>query len=732
MAFPDIINIDYSKDGGKNVQVHEMLDFAISQWYSRDERLKRISKMYDSHNGIFNEKEVESITKQTGKESKTKYVKYRLGRTKLKQLHGEFLEISLEPTVTSINREAKNKKIEKYKQLLGLSLAKREIEKVRSMGYNVLSGMQIPDLDDKQAWNKNNFMLANEIIMQRIVNDKMITQRLKSKFYENFIDLTIASEIFGKIERDVNGIDTYRVIPVKYAMYEESISDTFLDKSPYLGEVRPMFLHEIITNKEFDLDKSEIERLKEQSKSYNTDNTSTKDFKNSNGVNLINVYTIEWKSLEPVRVVTSLAEGSSVPYMRILSDEYYDKNSKKIEKDVKNEKYKLDTYYREILWTASRIGSDIYTEAKKEKNLIQRLNANNKYNVDYNYCGMLFSTIDGVRVSIQEVINELEKTYDDIRFMINRELKKLHGSALAYDEAFNPKGKKFIDVFHSLTEDGIVRFNSSAEGNTSGLEVKSNEVGIQAINLGQNQNLAILLTQAMDVERVMDRVTGMNDNRQGLGKATMTATTNVNNIEASRSMTYDLFYFMQEYIERTLTKLVEKTKINKVYCGGDNREFIMDDDDMMYLMSTKDIALDSYGLSITDGFKEKQILGKLETLFPQEINAGLLRTKDVAKFWMESSFSSALRVLDNAHEEMTKIRQQEQQSKQESDKYKVDMAQKMSTDDREDRQGHEKDMELLRIEGKKETIQLQESMKMNNDLAKESSKMYSEQVKNNV
>lgn len=725
MAFPEISNIDFSFKENSS-KVREMVDYAVNRFHSSEQRTKKLSKHYDAHNGIIDLKSIENITKSTGKESKTKYVKYRLGRTKLKQLHGEFLEITLEPTVRTTNREALNKKMTKYKEMLGLSLAKPQIEKVREMGYNVLSGIQIPDITDKSVWNINNFKLANELVMQRIVNDKMQSQRLKSVFYQNFIDLTIGSEVFGKVERTVNGIDTFRFIPIKNAMYEEGIFDPFLEQSPYMGEVRPMFLHEILTSKEFKLSDSDKQKLKDQARNGGTENTTGRDFIVNGGNNLINTYTLEWKGLEPVRVKVTPVEGSTEPYMRILSDEYFKKNENLIKRQVRDGMYTIETYEREILWSSTRIGTDIYTTPVKERNLIQRLNENNKYNVDYNYSGMLFCTIDGMRVSVQEVLTELEKTYDDIRFMINRELKKLHGSAIAYDEAFNPKGKKFIDIFHSITEDGMIRFNSSAEGNTSGLELKSNEVGIQAINLGQNQNLLILLNQAMDVERVMDRVTGMNDNRQGLGKATTTATANVNNIEASRSMTFDLFYFMQEFIDRTLTKLCEKTKINKVYYGADQREFIMDDNETMYLMSTKDLAFDNYGVTISDGRKEKDIMMKLEAMFPQEINAGMLRTKDVAKFWMESSFAAALRVLDNAHDELAKMRESEIKAKQEADKYNTDMVRQTDIEDREDIQEHEKEMELIRNEGKKENTQLKGSIDLQKESAKESAKLMSE------
>lgn len=727
MAFPDIIEKDFS--GKENKAVQELLDYAVSQWHSKEDRIKRIGKLYDSYNGITVAKEVEAITKSTGKLSKTKYVQYRLGRTKLKQLHGEFLEINIEPTVRTLNRDAVNRKMEKYRAQLGMALAKPYIEKVREMGYNVFSGVKIPDRKDKAAWNAANFKLANEMVMQRIVDDKMKILRLKAIFYQNFIDNTVASECFGKVERNINGIDTYRFIPAKFGMYEESIADAYLLQSPYMGEVRPMFLHEILTNKEFKLTQSEKDRLKEQSS--HSLNENTRDINNTGGVNLINTYTIQWKALEPVYVKISPVKGSAEPYMRIIDDSYYNANERSIKRDIARGQYNVEKYLREVLWTATRIGKDIYTEAVKEKYLIQHLNENNKYNVDFDYCGMLFSTVDGVRVSVQEIILELEKIYDEIRFHINREMKKMKGTMAYFDEAYFPKGKKYIDIIHSITEDGVIRFNSSAEGNTSGTELDSNKVGIGAVNLGQNQNLGLLLNQAMDIERVMDRVTGMNDNRQGLTKATMTATANQNNIEASRSMTYDLFYFMQEYIERVLSKLAEKTKLNATYVGADQRKFILDDGEIMYMMSTKELDFDNYGVTITDGKKEKDILLKLETLFPQEINSGGLRTKDVARFWTESSFAAALRVLDNAHEEITKIRQEEIKMNQEAQMADIESKQKIATENREDAQQHDMDMELLRNEGKKEVAMLNGGLKANNDAANITGKAATQPVERN-
>jgi len=723
MSFPDIQNTDFSKKGKDNQDVKDVLNYAVQQWYSRDSKRKRLDKLYNSYNGIIDKKEIDSIIKTTGIKSKTKYVKYRLGRSKIKQLHGEFLEIPINAQVTSTNRDAQNEKMQKYKNMYGMALAKPYIEKARAMGYNVFDGIQIPDKNDKAYWNVNNFVLGNEIAMGTIIKDKLTNERLKSRFYHNFIDLTIAAEVFGKNERNIDGIDTYRHIPPKYSLYEESISDHFLDKSPYLGEVRFMYYHEILTSPDLNLDKGQKEQLKQVKDQISVDPSQDSGVEMINGFPTFPVYTLQWKGLETVYKKTSPAKGSSVPYKRILSQKYFDDNKIKIRNDVKNEKYKVERFYRETVWTASRVNTNIFTPAKKNEDVIQILNENGKFSADFDYTGMLFSTVNGSRVSIQEIVFELEKIYDDIRFMINKELRKIRGDTLVYDDAYLPKDKRFIDILHSISEDGVIRYNSSAEGNRSAMETESNKVGIGAVNLGQSQILIVLLNQAMDIERVMDRITGMNESRIGLEKASSTATANMSNVEASRSMTYDMFYFMKEYIERVLVKLAEKTKLNITKYGEDSRQFVFSDEEIQYLISTKNLMFHNYAVTITDGRKEQQVLNKLEQLFPQEINAGLLRTKDVAKFYMETNFAKAIKVLDLAHNELAVIREKEMKTQQESKQAEIQSKERIATEDREDNQVQEKEMEVLRTEGKKEIEQLKGSMKATQDFQKDLGKI---------
>jgi hypothetical protein len=705
MEYPEIIDYDFSVEDkselGSNAKARQIVEFAISEYLARNFLRERMTRLYNAHNGIItDEAETESIVKTTGLRSKTKYVKYRLGRSKLKLVQGEFLQINLGASVFTINRDAQNKKANRYKEQLGMALVKPQLEKARGMGYNVFPGMKLPDMENRKIWTADNFKTRNEMIMQGIIDDKLETESLKRTLHQNFIDLTIVSEVHGKIERSPQGIDTFRYINPKNAIYLESLYDPLLERTPFYGEVRRMYYHEILTNPEIILTTKQRNKLK-QIKDHPTEFTGNPYMSYENGKLAFNIYTIQFVAVYSSHLKTIPAKDSEVPYKRHLSSEDYNKNFNQIQKDIENKKYSLDTKYYGKIWEIHRIGEDIYTPATLVKNIIQLKDGNDKYKPSFDYCGMLFCTIDGSRISLQEVITELERIYDDIRFQINRELRRIKGSVLIYDEAFLPKKKRFIDVFHDISEDGIVRINTSAEGNEGNVDGMG-QTGIKAFDLGGSKGLVVLLQQAMDIERTIDRITGINDPRQGLSRATSTATANTNDLEASRSMTYDLFFYMSDYVKRVLLKLAAKTKLNYATLKQDNRSFIISDEDIRFLEITKELSLDDFGIAITDGKKEREVLAKIEQWFPQEINSGMLSSKDAAKFYMQSSFAKAIQVLEEA-QAMSRAFQLES-SKIQAKTKDMDSQRSMqiAIDDREDRQVQEKELLSQKIQGQKE------------------------------
>ena len=206
------------------------------------------------------------------------------------------------------------------------------------MGYDLYTGVNIPDRKDKSFWHINNFKLSNEMSMQHIIEDKMKNLKLKSKFYNNFIDLTIAAEMFGKVERNADGIDIYRPIQPKFALFEESVYDPLMERTPYMGEVRYMYYHELMSNPEWKLRSEHKRILKAFKDTYSTESGKQGTYEMMNGSPAFPVYTIQWKGLETVYLKTSKANGSDIPYKRILSKKYYGDNTATITRDVKNGK----------------------------------------------------------------------------------------------------------------------------------------------------------------------------------------------------------------------------------------------------------------------------------------------------------------------------------------------------------------------------------------------------------
>jgi hypothetical protein len=90
---------------------------------------------------------------------------------------------------------------------------------------------------------------------------------------------------------------------------------------------------------------------------------------------------------------------------------------------------------------------------------------------------------------------------------------------------------------------------------------------------------------------------------------------------------------------------------------------------------------------------------------------------------METNFAKAIKVLDLAHNELAVIREKEMKTQQESKQAEVQSKERIATEDREDHQVQEKEMEVLRTEGKKEIEQLKGSMKATQDFQKDLGKI---------
>ena len=687
MEFPDLHGKNVLKDDGKLLK--EAIDYAVSKWESRTKRV-RYNDMYGGYNGTLNKMAFEYITKTYGHNSRTKYIDYKLPRSKIKTILGEFLQINLDPKVYTINREAILRKYQAAKPMIGLMHGKQEIEEVRKSGLNAYPGLEIPDIEEQGIMEKILPKSENEIAMQYLLLDAVKNGKLKRKLYNCLADLLLTSECFAKVEENKFGRGfTLRFIPSKLEMVEESIDDDFGMTSPYKGEVKPMFKHEIL--RDFKLKPEEIKRLNEAIDNP-TEYLGKLGYMNDGEMLLVNTYTIEVIVMERLVTKKSTNKNSGLVYPSIISNEDYDKNYESIQKDLAKGKYEIDIEYRQALYEVTRIGKDIYSKMQLVSDIVQRTNEEGKSVTLYDYVNLMLGTVDGVRVSLFEMMYELGIVYNIIRFMINRELAKYKGKVFHYDEAYLPKGKTWNDVLHRMTEDSVVMYNSKQAGNDDD-DPKAKDVRgqIGEMDLGVSQGMQMLLQAASEIEQALDRITGITDARQGITKASQTATGINTSIEASRAQTQDIFYFFEEFVNDALTLIIEKKKARMVNKPNDNDEMIVGDNGVQFLMDSRAITLDDFVAYIGNGRKEADLKARMQRWVEVDINAGQLRASDVARAEMKETMEEYIKCLENGWDAIQKNNQanSEAQANEQIENLKQNIA--LADKVREDAQQHDMD-----------------------------------------
>lgn len=689
MEFPDVWNGDLKKD---NYQIpKDAIDYAISM---HNKSRKDYNYIADNYNGTNIGKRFEYLTKTYAKDSRTKYVDYKIGRTKVSLLAGEFLTADLSASVSTQNRESMRRKYENYTNLRILSELKPQIETVRQMGMNVFPGVNIPDKNDIDYWKNASVKEKNEIIMQKLLNWRINKDKLKFKLLDGLVNNILYSEIHSVIEVGDDGVETISIIPPEDAMYLEIDGDIMLTKTPYKGRRKDMYFHDImrVYGPKMDSDtKKTVEDFR-----HTISNADSKYYNQKDGFLSVTVHDIQIKCPEVIyfKKYTTKAGLTST---KKLSKKYVDENRKEIENP---EKFGIEKYYKQSLFWIAKIGNEVYVPMGYVNNQIQTKKNRKNFYVEYDYTSVLPGTVNGVRVSIYEMIIDLSITYNIVRFMINRELQKIKGKALGYDKAFM-EGKNIGEVMHRLTEDGLLVVNSAKEG-LEDFNYNVLDKIFKEYDLGVSSSFQQLLMAANDIEGTIDRITGINQNREGITRATETATGINSSINASRSITNPMSYSTNIFIEETLRKLLEKIKINRNLFESDELGLILSDDEVNFIIATYDVSNDEYGVKVNDGRKETEIKAMIQQFYGQQVNAGMLSVDTIAKAEIQDSYSAYINVLQASWDKIQEAQAQAQQADAEQAQKDREFQIELGKENREDIQKHGLELEALKGQIKKD------------------------------
>jgi hypothetical protein len=704
----------------------EVIDYCVYSFdHQRSKRIDKMNRLFSSYNGVINDSQTNFLTTTYGKKYRAQFVPMRIAMPKIKRLNGEFLVRSISKTIATINSEAKSKRLDNYHIQVGMMESAEEITKLREVaGVDVFNGMQIPDKNDPDVFEKMNTKTINELLMQIAIDYQFSHCDLKTKFASNFENVSLVSECYGKVEIKASDSEvSYREIDPRNAVFEEMDNDPFLLKSPYMGERRIMFMHDVIA--EFpELSKEQRKSLDNVKANYmdhiNGNSGARNYYKLLDGNLAVEVFTIEWKSVRPFYTMVIPDKNGNSPIKKHIEPEYYEKNKKEVDRNVARYNGKLETRYLVDIWEATRIGHEVDVRCRRKPYQVRSLSSPTE--TRYGYTAMLFGTVDGTRISLWELTENLSFLYDIIIYQINRELAKAKGKVVKYDRAFLPKGMEMKDILFGIANDGIYEMNSAQDGNKFGREVVVNGE-LKEIDLGISSLIQTLLPLKVEVKNTIDQITGINENREGNIAASSTATNANSSIQASMTITEPQFYYMNRYMENVLTLIAEHTKISWGILKSKKAEFIIGEAGVKFFKATKDLVNDDYGVYLTDSGKEMRARDMINRLAETSLNAKAIRLQDVLDVQMADSVIQAKVILQKGWEEVNKINQEAAQAQAEAQQRQLETQLNISKEDREDRQAHEERLVYITKGLEKEA----ETQKASNSLVAEQHKMEGQQ-----
>lgn len=683
------------KDRGLNwVKLH--LDYADSILNRRNSIYGIMDRLYNSFNGVKNVDALRFIEKTYGRANKAKYIAYRLGRNKLMLLQGEYLNQPLKPTVSTINSDARIKKLDEADTMRGALSSREEIEKLKQAGVDVLEGMELPEGDPEEVWNSMSFKDKNEHVMQVILDNALVELDMKHKFAKNLLDIQITSMCYGRIQMDEEGNVDYIKIDPRDAIFDEIEGDDFIERSPIKGARFRMTLSEV--NRKYKLTKEQREMLKNMEGQMNTTSSSSRRPRmyQINGDLCVDVVHIEWISSIPTyyklspKTKAQLEIDDSVPYYRIQMDpKEYEENKEMYDKLVEKGKLMgIETKWAEDIREAVRIAGVIDVDLGRKKFQPRRVDTPNKV-IDMSYVGYLFNTVDGMRISFQQIIENFDAAFDVVMYQILKELNTAKGKVLGLNRAGLPQGRSTKEIMYDVLNDGFIDFDTSADGNESGQTQKLEDL-IQVYDLGLSSSFQQLIMLKNDIVNTLDLITGINENRQGDIAASSTAANAQMAVTASRNITTPMFYGMTKYTERVCMKICEYSKLSYAFYKIEKGRQILGDLQQKYLEVQKEIGYQDYGVSIQDGGRYLEAKNRLMQLAEFALNSKEIGLEDVMALDATESFAEAKAALTSARERSVRIAQEQQardaEYQQQLQAQQLQAQQQMMLEDREDRQ----------------------------------------------
>jgi hypothetical protein len=434
------------------------------------------------------------------------WINYNKIKPKIDLMQGEFIKRKHRLNVSSVNPEAKSRKLEKKQDALTdlrLKSLVRPIEENTGLPL-MAEPAQETDQEIEEFYNYT-YKEKSEIVMRHALQYSLRQSKWDLQREALFRDLIITGRCFAKVEL-IDGIPHNRRIDPKFVVFDRNVTNDYLTDATFWGEIRYMSLSDAAQY--YNVKQEDLQKLHNQTVASNILNypqlrsvstlmnrADVSLFKQENGELRVLVVEAYWEDYENLTYKTSEDAYGNLHY-KLLSDDT------KPNKNITAKRYKI--WRKGVL-----LGGDLLVQFGKVEN--QPRMSNNITDTHPPYYGCIINYLNFSNQSPVSLIMPLQDLKNMALFNLQLSMARAGTKGFVYDVSQVPDGWDVHTVMKYLKTAGIAFINSKQD---DGLPSTFNQ--FQQIDLSLSNEVEKYLNISAFVDSEMNGITGVNEARQGI------------------------------------------------------------------------------------------------------------------------------------------------------------------------------------------------------------------------
>lgn len=447
-----------------------------------------------------------------GKSLPALWINFNKIRNKINLLEGEVAIQKLDVSCKTLNRDAVSRKMKKKAQIMAQKIMSTVMPQIDPTGE--LIEMREPDFipyseEELELYMKSSYKEPIERTMDSILRfeverDKYVQTRLA--FWR---DILIVGRAIGKHELRYGKPHIRRVDP-RYVIADPYVFDDSFSTSAFIGEWRYAPVTEVCDT--YGLTLEELNSIRYDQGSwlwggYSQNGTNfLLPYITVNNQFMCLVFYAEWRDIRQVRAKVTVDQYGG-EHVKILGKGEKPKLSEK-EKEAGG---RIEERNVETIRKATLVGSSVVKEWGEANNIV-RDSVDNPVRAEYSYTIISPQYTNFRTVSKVEEMSALQEFKDLIMYTVQQEMSSAGRKGFVYDLRYKPDNLQLQDIMYYLKTAGIAFTSSGQEG------VPPNGNPFPTIDTGISNSINLYLNLASYIDMEIDKISGINDARQGFQK----------------------------------------------------------------------------------------------------------------------------------------------------------------------------------------------------------------------